>query len=117
MNKVSPQDIRLLVDVGIKLDDNNLGSTDLWVQVNEALDDMAEELSIREVSAGTGFGIRDMQFHADAEQDMNDLKNAVWNYLESKSLAIDYVSTYYCDKEGFEVLKDGTRVDEEHYNP
>lgn len=111
MNPNKNPEVKLYVDVGIRLDDDFLGSGESWVAANEVLDRMAEELNLRETSAGTGFGVRDMQFYASPEQDREDVFVRVSDFLEQSGLDVSYIGIYWIDGQGYEVDSQGRRVD------
>lgn len=83
------------LSVGIKLDTPKLGTPSYWDLVSSHLCDMARELELGEsISAGTGFGVRDMQWEVPMGTDEEALIQKVREFLTSKALVIDHVDIY-----------------------
>ena len=70
------------IDVGVKLN-----SQEDWGKATDIL----EQWRDHSVSAGTGFGVRDMQFEYEDGKEANEVAKAIRTSLEAAGLVVEYL--------------------------
>jgi len=66
--------VEAVYDLGVRLDNKNMGTEESWNKADEFLNMVKELFDLKDYSAGTGFGIRDMQLGDDPKRpDMTEL--------------------------------------------
>lgn len=83
-----------ILDIGIKLNNDHFGSRESWEQINQVLADLGNSLGLEEVSAGTGMGIRDMQWVIPPDKDPDSVQLRAEKFLQDRRVAWDYCSWY-----------------------
>lgn len=78
------------VDIGVKLDRGGFGTYEYWVKVNDVLKSVAGEPD----SAGTGFGVRDMQWQRESFDEAKKLEEDLVAACKKAGLEVEYSSTY-----------------------
>ena len=84
--------IKLIYDLGVKLNDSHFGSIDTWNGANEFLEHVRETFDFEETSAGTGMGIRDMQFITGPRN--RGLESVIKEMAKDYKIELDYCSSY-----------------------
>jgi hypothetical protein len=81
-----------VLDVGVKLSEHGWDfSMDLWEKANDVVH---TAVGFESSSAGTGFGVRDMQFYFDTEDDAKAAGKRVIEALKTANLELSYCSTF-----------------------
>lgn len=91
--------VRVTWDVGVRLDDEEFGTNKTWRLATDICDQWATELGLRSISAGTGFGVRDMQFGGVAVTSAEEQrrKDRLIAMLRDQGLTLEYFSVYVDD--------------------
>ncbi len=73
-----------ILDIGIRLDNDDFGSRESWEQANQVLNDLGNSLGLEGVSAGTGWGVRDMQWVIPPNKDPDSVQLRAEKFLQDR---------------------------------
>lgn len=101
--------MRKVLDIGIGLDNQGFGTAAVWDKATGFAEAVGSAHNLECTSAGTGFGIRDMQFKVpdDDKRGWRDWNNLVREMAKGKEVKVEYVGLY------FEHVIDGLELSDE----
>lgn len=93
-NYVKTSKTENILDIGIKLSNSSFGTSTDWDRANEVLHEVETALELSMTSAGTGWGVRDMQFVIPPNWDPDTIMNQARTILSDHKVPVDYCNTY-----------------------